>query len=646
MSDTSGRGPPPVEDLPSDATVEDLEPGRFYHARVNGVVDYGVFVDVSETVSGLVHESALDREYDVGDELVVELEHVRDDGDVAFEPVDVDLDEVSIGSHESAPDASENGTAAHDHADTADGPPTSSADLDSLVGESVRVEGEVVQANQTGGPTIFQVRDADGVVPCAAFEAAGVRAYPEVGVGDLVRVTGEVEQRNGAVQVETDDVELLEDAADLRERLTAATERRATPAEVDTLVQWSALDAMHDDLARVARLVREAVLTGRPVRMRHHADGDGMCAAVPLERAVRRFVGEVYADPEAPRHMVKRLPTKAPFYEMEDGIRDLNFALGDRDRHGHRLPLLVLLDNGSTAEDVPSYEAIGEYDVPIVAVDHHHPDPEAVEPHLEAHVNPYLYGEDYAVTTGMMAVEIARMVDPSITDDVRHLPAIGGVADRSEADAMEEYVALAREEGYDDADLQDVSEALDYAAYHLRYSAGRGLVDDVLGLGETDRQDDLVGHLAGASREAVDAQLDAADEHVSVERLDNGAYLYRLNVEEHARRFEYPAPGRTTAAVHDRRVAESGDPVITVGYGPDFAVLRSDGVRLDIPEMVADLQREVDGGGVSGGGHLVVGSIKFLPGRREEVLDALVDRVADAEVDESLGSTSAAQLHD
>ena len=130
-------------------------------------------------------------------------------------------------------------------------------------------------------------------------------------------------------------------------------------------------------------------------------------------------------------------------------------------------------------------------------------------------------------------------------------------------------------------------------------------------------------------------------EHVDHERLDNGAHLYTLDVENHAYRFTYPAPGKTTGEVHDAKVAETGDPVITIGYGPDFAVLRSDGVRLDIPRYVTELTEEVDGGGVSGGGHLVVGSIKFVKGMRSEVVDALVEKMADAELDEELASSTA-----
>ena len=83
-----------------------------------------------------------------------------------------------------------------------------------------------------------------------------------------------------------------------------------------------------------------------------------------------------------------------------------------------------------------------------------------------------------------------------------------------------------------------------------------------------------------------------------------------------------------------------------MGYGPDFAVLRSDGVRLDIPQMVAELEAEVTGGGVSGGGHLVVGSIKFVKGMREDVLDAVEAKMGDAEIDEELGSASVAGFED
>jgi len=628
----SRRDSPEVNELPADATIDDVEADTPYLARVNGVVDYGVFVDVSDSVSGLVHESTLgNRSPSVGDELVVELDRVRDDGDVAFRPIE--LTEYETVSRQGS----------------ADGPPLADVgNLPEYTAEAVRIRGDVVQVKQTAGPTIFKLRDGDGVVPCAAFEAAGVRAYPGVDIGDLIAVEGTVEHRNGAVQLEVDRLTPLDGdvAEELRERLETAVTERAKPHDVDPLVEWDALDRLWDDLLEVARRLRRAVLDGRPIRLRHHADGDGMCASVPIEYALRRFIRATHADPDAPRHLLKRLPSKAPFYEMEDATRDLNFALGDRNRHGQKLPLMVMLDNGSTAEDVPAYETLREYDIPILAVDHHHPDPEAVEGLLETHVNPYCYGDDYRVTTGMICVEIARMVAPGITDEIRQVPAIGGVADRSEAEAMDDYVALAREEGYDRDDLQDVSEALDYAAFWLRYDSGRYFLDDVLNVGCEDpqRHRELVECLASRSREAVDEQVSAAAPHVEEKRLDNGARLYRIDVENHAYRFTYPAPGKTTGAIHDRKVEETGDPVITIGYGPDFAVLRSDGVRLDIPTMVTELEEGVVGGGVSGGGHLVVGSIKFVSGRREDVLSSLIDMMADAEIDEELGSTSTAAL--
>jgi RecJ-like exonuclease len=608
--------------LAPGCTFEDVEEGARYHATVNGVVPYGVFVDLSEHVSGLVHDSVLDGDYDVGDELVVELNEIRENGDLSF--------------HEAHPDEVTTVEVSHGEA-------VGVADLAGKVGGAVHIEGEVVQIKQTGGPTLFQVRDGSGVVPCAAFEEAGVRAYPEIELGDVVRVTGDVESREGALQVEVDELATLtgEAAEEVRDRLDERLAETAAPAEVEPLVEWPAFEPIREELRDVAERLRRAVLENRPIRVRHHADGDGMCASVPVQLALENFIAEVHEDAQAPRHLLKRLPAKAPFYEMEDVTRDLNFALEDQERHGQKLPLLLMLDNGSTEEDTPAYRALAQYDIPVLVVDHHHPDPEAVEPLVDAHVNPYLHGEDYRVTTGMMCVELARMIDPDLSDNLRHVPAVAGLSDRSRADAMDDYLALAAEAGYTEADLHDVGEALDYAAHWLRYSSGDALIEDVLDLGDGDRHADLVEFLSSRAERDVDRQLGDALPHLEHERLDNDAHLYRVDVDEHAHRFIYPAPGKTTGEIHDRKVEETGDPVITIGYGPDFAVLRSDGVRLDIPRMVSELTDERPGAGVSGGGHLVVGSIKFVPGARDEVLDALVEKMSDAELDEALRSTLA-----
>ena len=613
-----------VKDLASGCTIDDIEEGELYVATVNGVVEYGAFVDLSENVSGLVHESKLNNTYEVDDEIVVKLIEIRENGDLGFEDVAVDPATV-------------------DRTDVVHGDRVDIAHLSDRTGDAVYIEGDVVQIKQTAGPTVFSVRDGSGIVPCAAFEEAGVRAYPSIELDDTVRVSGTVEAHDDAPQLEVETLTRLdgEERSTVEERVDAAVERTAEPADPEPLIEWPAFDALRDDLAAVAYRLRSAVLNGRPIRVRHHADGDGMCAALPVQLALENFIADVHADPDAPRHLFKRLPSKAPYYEMEDVTRDLNFALEDEVRHGQRLPLLFMVDNGSTEEDTPAYRALGQYDIPIIAVDHHHPDPDAVGPLLEEHVNPYLHGEDYRITTGMMCVELARMIDPSITDDLEHVPAVAGLADRSKADAMDAYLDLAASAGYDEDELEDIVEALDYAAHWLRYSSGPNLISDALDLDcdDEDRHRELVDFLSSRARRDVESQLEDAEPHVEHERLDNDAHLYRLDVENHARRFTYPAPGKTTGELHDRKVTETGDPVITIGVGPDFTVLRSDGVRLDIPNMVTELQDELPGAGVSGGGHLVVGSIKFVPGARERVLDALVEKMEAAELDAELRST-------
>jgi len=53
---------------------------------------------------------------------------------------------------------------------------------------------------------------------------------------------------------------------------------------------------------------------------------------------------------------------------------------------------------------------------------------------------------------------------------------------------------------------------------------------------------------------------------------------------------------------------------------------------MNIPQMVRELHDELIGAGVNGGGHLVVGSIKFVEGMRTEVLQRLAEMIGGLEV--------------
>ena len=423
-----------------------------------------------------------------------------------------------------------------------------------------------------------------------------------------------------------------EDAARVRERIDAALDERAEPPDIPFLVESEVLEALRPQMRQVAREIRKAVLTSRPIILRHHADADGICAAVAIEQAVTSLIRESGGDFDAEYFLFKRSPSKAPFYEIEDVTRDLDFALKDHARYGQKMPMILLMDNGSTDEDIPSLKVTRIYDLPVMVVDHHHPD-RSVDEYLIGHVNPYHVGGDYGITAGMLGTEIARLVNPVVEDQIRHLPAIAAVGDRSEAPERDRYLALVASE-YSEDDCRDIALALDYEQFWLRFSDGREIVKDILNLGgDPVRHEKLVDLLVEEANRAIEEQMEAIMPHIESRVLPNGVHLFMLDVELFAHRFTFPPPGKTAGEVHDRLIRDlPGEPVVTLGFGPDFVVLRSRGVMMNIPRMVRELRTEIVGGGVSGGGHLVVGSIKFVEGMRDAVLESLIQKIGEAPI--------------
>ena len=598
--------------------VDDIVEGQIYLGNVQGFATFGTFVLLNDRVKGLLHKSNVKSEKKERDQILVQVNQIRPNGNI-------DLREVTL-----AEDSYETQLV------TKKIMLSRLADLKNKIGRNVTIEADVVQIKQTSGPTIFTICDDSGVEDAAAFTEAGVRSYPEVNLGDVVRVFGEATRRNNQMQIEVSDMHVLKgtEADAVRVRINKALEARAEPPEnVVPLIESDVLSALWSEMRKLAKIIRRAVLTHQPIILRHHADADGICAAVSVETAVMQYIRDNGGDPDQDNYLFRRSPSKAPFYEIEDVTRDLDMMLKDNVRFGQKLPLILLMDNGSTEEDMPSYKMTEVYQLDVVVADHHHPD-ETIDKYLLAHVNPYHVGGDFGVTAGMLGTEIARLINPAVEPKILHFPAVAGVADRSEAPELDAYLSLI-DGKYTKDECKDMALALDYEQYWLRFNDGREIVKDILNLNNApDRHNRLVALLVTEANAAIEDQMNTMMPHVKDQVLTSGANLFLADVEMFAHRFTFPPPGKSSGEVHDILCKRyENQPVVTLGLGPDFAVIRSRGVRMNIPQMVRSMRDEMPDAGISGGGHLVVGSIKFVEGMRSEVIEKMIEKISEFPVD-------------
>ncbi|WP_298524555.1 DHH family phosphoesterase [uncultured Methanobrevibacter sp.] len=616
--------------LDAMCNMRDMDKDKLYKGKITRVERYGAFVTLNNNVWGLMRGDVSD--YKVGDDVIVFITAIKSrENKIDLAPAYVDKYRL-IRLTKSIPRTLIN-------------------QLDEKKGKIVRIDGEVQQIQQTSGPTIFIISDESGTTEIAAFDKAGERSYPEIELGDAVQVVGEVNEHSGKTQIESSSMAKLseENTKKLHALIDKALNKRAEPADVDFLVKSDVLNRLKPKMREAARRIRRAILDGRTILLRHHNDADGICAGVAMEKALVPLIEEINPSNDAQYYYFKRSPSKAPFYELEDVVKDLSFALEDQERHGQKLPLIVLLDNGSTEEDIVALMQAKIYDIEVVVIDHHSPgellskdveDGEiygatvAVDEYVDCHVNPYLVGGDSQLTAGALATEVAHIINPSVKDLIKHLPAVAALGDRAECGEVYQYLQLASEKGFTKEHLAKIAECVDFEAYFLRFMNGRGIMDTILAVDNIDKHQKMIDALYKEYQKRIDTQLKAALPNIKRTQLENGIYFNLIDVEKYAHKFTFPAPGKTCGFVHDHVIKELGEdkPIVTLGHGPDFGVFRAtDAVNeefgFNVNDIVATMIERVPSAGIDGGGHECAGSIKYIEGLGEEVLYKVVEEI-------------------
>jgi len=691
---------------------DQLSVDRYYRGTVDGYAEFGVFVDIGDSVTGLLHRSELDRrleslDWESGDTVFVQVQQVRDNGNVdlgwsirqaeeEFRGTLVDdpdqgapyLKEDESGNEDaaaddgSAADASDDSeeTDEADEADVTTGSeesdervePTSTADaaatetpaatteadagsseggtaaasggaaaavaeeevepepdqgsepghvaietLADRVGETVRLEGVVESARQTSGPTVFEIRDETDSVECAAFKQAGVRAYPEIDTDDVVRLDGEVRERRGELQVETEAlVKLVDDArATVEDRLADALTAQAEPEAVDPIAADETVEALADDVRDVATAVRRAVLEERPVVVRHAATADGYVAGVALERATLPLVRDQHDQHDAVYHYFDRRPLEEGVYDMDDATKDATRMLEARERHDEKLPLFVFVAAGATRESLDGFELLDLYGAGRALVDDVAVDPEIGEA-VDVAVAPD--GTDAQETTAAtLAANVAAHVNDDVRADLGHLPAVSYWEDTPQA-----YADAASEAGYDADAAREVREAVALEAYYQSYEDKRELITDLL-FGDGDGPGGLAGHVSEQFREKLDAEIETAEANLDTQTLDDTTVAV-LDTDAFTHRYEFPPTALLLDELHRRH---RDDVSAVVGVSDDELHIRSDHA-IDVRD-VADRAREwVPNAGLTASSARD-GKLEYIAGERSAVLDTVIDVVAD-----------------
>ena len=484
---------------------------------------------------------------------------------------------------------------------------------------------------QTGGPTVFVISDGTGNFSLKGFIKPGVRAYPEIVEGMIVRATVEIGEFQGEIEGEIKSIGILDEFNKkiFLDKMREIEKERARVTPPAFIVESAILNKLKNKFIEAATQIRLAIIQDRPIIVRHHNDTDGYSSGFALERAILPLIEKQHSSEKAAWEFFTRAPCAAPFYEIDDSIRDMANSLRNVAKHSNKMPLIIIADNGSSPEDLMAIKHGKVHGADFIVIDHHYFNHDAISSEVLTHINPFLVGEEGShFSAGMLCAEFARFVNPEVKN-IEQIPALAGFADRidiANPELMEEYMKIASSQGYTKKLLSDISLVIDYVSSKLKFMEAREYIEVLFGEPRI-KQKQLVELMAPYIRELDEKGFEIGKANVKLDKFGK-LHLQFLHFEEFFPGFGFfPKPGRIVGMLHDSLQIEKGiSNLITVGIMESAMTIRATNEsNFSVHEFIKYLNQKIPEAFVEGGGHNNAGSINFLPNKQKEVFRLLKD---------------------
>lgn len=286
-------------------------------------------------------------------------------------------------------------------------------------------------------------------------------------------------------------------------------------------------------------------------------------------------------------------------------------------------PLFIVLDNGSTPEDVFGLKTLKILGFESIVIDHHNPviidnKKTLVDPYLSFHLNPYIEGFDSQICAGMLAYELAKWIFKDFNNPA--MPAVAALTDRSNSKEADQYIEKSQRTK---KELEEIGIAIDFIAYQLKFAPGKGLFEELY------KNPELVKILNQEVRKGTKTQLESTLPYLRTRDI-SGVILSDIDLEKYTMKFKYPTPGKVIGMIHDTVSAGREEmPIITLGYLSDMIILRATRPVLPITKIIERIKQDVTHAGTEGGGHECAGTIKFTPGHLTAILENIKKQISE-----------------
>lgn len=474
-----------------------------------------------------------------------------------------------------------------------------------------RFSGDVKIINKSKpGPVVFIVTNGTGAIEAVIKDS-------DFAIGDVVNIVGTVNEHRGRLQIE------LEKITSSDFDFSKIIEERAKPVRTEFSIESDRYDVMKVDMLKIAQRIRQAILQGQPIMIRHHNDADGIISGLSIEHACLGFMNSLGLDS---RYLLFRSPSRAPFYASSDVLRDLVLSKRFVENNSNLKPLIIVADNGSTTEDRMGLETLKILGYEAIVIDHHNPvvinnGVTSVDEFLVEHLNPYKHGLDSKTSAGMLCYEIGRFIYEKFDQNL--FPAIAGIADRCDIEETEKYIGvtdMSREE------LGKIGTAIDYISYQLKHDSGKGVYEQLF------ENSNFVNLINQDVNKGFEYQLQSTLPYLRSQNI-NSVMFSTIDLEKYTMRFTYPTPGNVLSRIHEIVKKDNEEsPVLTIGYLTDMFIVRASQPVLPVQKIINHLQEKFPTANVDGGGHEMAGAIRFVSAHRDELLEEVKQMVSKIEL--------------